>query len=655
MRAKTEAGPKYHGATESSVRVAGVVVAIAAMIFACSSDSGPTGPGPTPGSSPFVLSGPLSAASATAAHILLGPPNESTVAYVSLPPGSIPNGNTATISVLRTAYTVVVNLVAGGFDPVAVPAEEGDSLAIKVQFPADSLKEYTRIVPASSEPIVIRTDPPARKRDVPLNARIMIVFSEPVDTATLNSGSIQLWHHILQVTGQVAVGDPAHLTATFTPDDPLVALTDYELRVTQGVLGLDGAPIKVPVAVPFTTVAAGSAPFFKVGVWVYGLEGSGLVLLNSGGDPLLVEADRSATFDTPLPSGAAYSITVFSQPTSPVQTCVVNNGSGTVIAANVTNVDVFCTTVITGNLVFASVSAGLWHNCGVTTTGVAYCWGENWSGALGDGTTSSSAIPVAVAGGLSFASVSAGLRYTCGVTTAGAIYCWGGNDMLPFSTGGAPSPTRQIPVAAGVTFASVSAGDSHVCGLTPTGAAYCWGDGILAAGGVPDTMGYLAVPGGLTFAEVSAGLWHTCGVTTAGAAYCWGVNLYAELGTYRHLGTGATWGPDDCTNLNSHGDTLTLPCSRVPAAVGGRACVSGGTCRGKHYLCPHDRWRGVLLGVQREWLAGDWRRTGRLLVPLHFQSSPSRDRTLVHVPDHRREKHVRPHFCGQRLLLGGER
>src|SRR5690606_42107375 len=64
-----------------------------------------------------------------------------------------------------------------------------------------------------------------------------------------------------------------------------------------------------------------------------------------------------------------------------------------------------------------SITTGDTHTCGITTTGTAYCWGNNGSGRLGNGNTGGSYnTPQAVSGGLTFASITAGLGHTCGLT-----------------------------------------------------------------------------------------------------------------------------------------------------------------------------------------------------------------------------------------------
>src|SRR5512146_2891904 len=83
---------------------------------------------------------------------------------------------------------------------------------------------------------------------------------------------------------------------------------------------------------------------FTVGGTVTGLLGTGLVLQNSLGDDLAVTANGAFTFPTALSSGAAYAVTVKTQPTSPSQNCTVTNGAGTVASSDVTDVAISCTT-----------------------------------------------------------------------------------------------------------------------------------------------------------------------------------------------------------------------------------------------------------------------------------------------------------------------
>lgn len=90
----------------------------------------------------------------------------------------------------------------------------------------------------------------------------------------------------------------------------------------------------------------GSIVGFTISVTVNGLSGSGLVLRVNSVQSLPVSANGVVTFASPLPSGAAYLVTVAATPSAPAQFCSVANGAGTVAAANITNVVVSCQTVI---------------------------------------------------------------------------------------------------------------------------------------------------------------------------------------------------------------------------------------------------------------------------------------------------------------------
>jgi len=78
---------------------------------------------------------------------------------------------------------------------------------------------------------------------------------------------------------------------------------------------------------------------FTIGGKVTGLLGIGLVLQDNGGDDLAITANGNFSFKTPV--SGAYAVTVKTQPTSPVQSCLVTNGSGTA-TANVTTVQINC-------------------------------------------------------------------------------------------------------------------------------------------------------------------------------------------------------------------------------------------------------------------------------------------------------------------------
>ena len=191
---------------------------------------------------------------------------------------------------------------------------------------------------------------------------------------------------------------------------------------------------------------------------------------------------------------------------------------------------------VIGGLTFASISVGYGHACALTPAGIAYCWGDNAQGQLGDGTSGTNRLtPTAVIGGLTFASISAGSDHTCALTTAGIAYCWGDNAEGQLGDGTTVDKSTPTAVIGGLTFASITLGSTSYtsCGLTAASAAYCWGDnaqGQLGDGTTVDKSTPTAVIGGLTFASITSGWERTCALTSQGAAYCWGYNGYGALG-----------------------------------------------------------------------------------------------------------------------------
>jgi alpha-tubulin suppressor-like RCC1 family protein len=79
---------------------------------------------------------------------------------------------------------------------------------------------------------------------------------------------------------------------------------------------------------------------------------------------------------------------------------------------------------------------------------VAYCWGENGSGQLGDATTARAQLPVAVAGDLFFRTISVGGAHACAIDQRSVTWCWGRNDggQLGAGTGAAAFASTPLQV-----------------------------------------------------------------------------------------------------------------------------------------------------------------------------------------------------------------
>ncbi len=100
---------------------------------------------------------------------------------------------------------------------------------------------------------VTSVDPTAGTVDVPVDRAVTVVFSEPFDLASVNSGTVYLAQGTTKVAcGYAIAGD--HRSVTLTPNTPLTGFTLYKLVVTTGVKDLVGRPLPTTYVSTFTTV-----------------------------------------------------------------------------------------------------------------------------------------------------------------------------------------------------------------------------------------------------------------------------------------------------------------------------------------------------------------------------------------------------------------
>jgi hypothetical protein len=111
--------------------------------------------------------------------------------------------------------------------------------------------------------------------------------------------------------------------------------------------------------------------------------------------------------------------------------------------------------------------------------GTLDCWGANFFGMFGNGTTNGSATPVSAAGGAAYASFVASRDANCGIRSDGRAQCWGSNYSGQIGDGSTQNALVPTDVSGGHRFAALfSSGNSDfACGLDAESHAYCWGWG----------------------------------------------------------------------------------------------------------------------------------------------------------------------------------
>jgi alpha-tubulin suppressor-like RCC1 family protein len=179
---------------------------------------------------------------------------------------------------------------------------------------------------------------------------------------------------------------------------------------------------------------------------------------------------------------------------------------------------------------FRRVSAGQGHTCAIDTDGALYCWGRNTNNelGLGDGAADQLRTPQHVGTDADWSEVRAGQNHTCALKTDRSLWCWGNNESGQLGTGDTTSSDLPSRIASDVD--ALDLDTFHTC-ILRAGTVECTGrgdEGALGTGTL-DQSTFQPAPLSASALELGVGRFHTC-VATASRVLCTGQNDDGRLG-----------------------------------------------------------------------------------------------------------------------------
>jgi cysteine-rich repeat protein len=206
-------------------------------------------------------------------------------------------------------------------------------------------------------------------------------------------------------------------------------------------------------------------------------------------------------------------------------------------------------------------ATGISHTCAILANGKIRCWGSGYTGQLGYGNTMTignmttpaqagdlSAIPMGSPENTSATALALGYNISCALYSGGEVLCWGDGFTGALGQGTTNAigdnelPSTMPPISLPGAAIAITTGDSHVCALFDDHKALCWGanyNGQLGAA-IQENIGDDELPSTIDpllfvddIKQIDGGGNHTCAITATNELYCWGVNGDGQLG-YGH-------------------------------------------------------------------------------------------------------------------------
>ena len=205
-----------------------------------------------------------------------------------------------------------------------------------------------------------------------------------------------------------------------------------------------------------------------------------------------------------------------------------------------------------------AVSCGDNYSMAIQANGTLWAWGNNSFGQLGNGNSGGTpnTTPIQIGSLDSWVDVECGANFTLAIKADGTLWSWGNNNSGQLGLGSTSTEftsPQQVTAVAANNWISVAAagGGAHALGVTSNGVIYSWGDnshrqlgdGTTNSHNSPIPISYFSTSGikGLT---VYCGSYHSFAIVNNGDIYAWGENANGQLGlgdnTFRSTPTHVT-------------------------------------------------------------------------------------------------------------------
>ena len=193
---------------------------------------------------------------------------------------------------------------------------------------------------------------------------------------------------------------------------------------------------------------------------------------------------------------------------------------------------------------YKTIAAGWNHSLAIKEDGSLYVWGNNFSGAVGVGTATSTRVPLKIMDDI--ISIAAGGSFSLAVKADGSLWAWGDNSFGQIGDGTVTTHVwdeifsgwtmgddnnKSRPVNIMDHVVTVAAGYGHSLAIKKDGSLWAWGwnrSGQIGDGTTIDKITPVKIMDNVI--SVAAGESHSLALKADGSLWAWGDNLYGQLG-----------------------------------------------------------------------------------------------------------------------------